>query len=237
MATAWSENFEGSGYENVGDWTEAATNPPNDDCDEDHAGPGSLPLNGGEQCLAIIRSSGGGLLPSDTFDDGGSVTDAYTRFYIYIPSALTFANNSWIQIALFLDESTDFVDMYLYRNSGGTAEYFQFKGKASGGAYDSVRQSAAISRDTWYCVECNYDGGGGGYEFRLNGAIVGTAGGTSLTTATHKWRFLFSPTGASYGTIYFDYIKVDNATWVGPEAAPGPSKPIMMKYYRSRRTA
>lgn len=227
MASLWTENFEDTGYERGARWSESGNQDASSVVDEDDAGPGSLPTNGGSQCLELYRAQSEADEPFALYTHTSVTATTYTRFYVYLPSTTTFPNSSTIRVfESYTDWSNDLVRVYFNKDESAVITLRAIF-HTSTGAWSSAQTSGTVSTNTWYCVEFQYDqGAGNAWEFRVNGSTVGTPGlprSTGDISSIDRWRFEFHPddTATGYGTVYIDQIKVDNATWVGQETAEG----------------
>lgn len=221
MARIVDEGFEGTGYEES--WTEAIGT----GCtvDQDSAGPGTLPPNGGSQCLQIIAASG---QVAYTYRDLTTAPGiAYVRCYIYVDTHNIGTNGNLDHILAFGTSAPGSQNNSLGVKllTSGTQLQLQPNYHIAAGWQNMT--AANISVDTWHCVEVRIDVTNSVVAWRLDGADISSHSSVTLDRGGARYSILGPPYGMTpTATIYYDLFTIDDADWVGieEEAAP-PTRP------------
>ena len=216
MAEIFAESFEGAGYENGG-WAE--TIGAGNTVDEDSVIPGTPPIGAGSQCLKTIQA-GTNANAYASIDWGAGEAIVYARAYIYVDAWDT--GNTTLQDVFVVFGVVNNLRCQI-RYTGGDGLHFRWE------YYDSGEQApgiTAISENTWYRVEMEYNSGTNAWEFRVDGATKYSGVGSGLRVDSDD--IFIGQKGSNIGgnTVYFDLLKFDDTTWVGAEAGGGETKQL-----------
>jgi len=219
MTIFWDEKLEGSGYEEI--WTgEVADSGCTVDEDADPSDVSS-PANWGNDCLKCISadSTNQQAYVGKTF--ASSYDPVYQRFEMVITGE-NLANDEKATIWKGADTSWQVrFEIRLYQESGALLLKL-FNSKTDYSDWEEI-DGPAVSLNTLYRVEIEYDVAGGNLNWKVNG--------NSQTGTTPKGTEEFGrleagirdQTGSGALTIYYDLIALDDADWIG---AAGTTKSV-----------
>jgi hypothetical protein len=221
VAVIFSESFEGSGYENAG-WVE--TVPVNCTVDENSAGPGSLPVGGGLQCLYIEnigRNWNAANSKSPAFSRGQI---RYYRFYWHLDSieAASFASGEWFKIIQINDSvGAHYIRVQIY-NDGGTYKWQLVFWDHLAGTNVTKTGTSAVSLDTWYRIELYVKAyvsvpNEGEYSLRIDGVEEIADGGEDIWNQGDSVTLMVDSVPVAAQESYFDLVKIKDDGWVGAE--------------------
>jgi len=214
MASLVDESFEGVGYEET--WTEYKGD--NSTVDEDSTDV-TPPWQGGAQTLKCVTAADGDHTYEAyaTRDLGSNKAITYTRFYFQLASE-DMADTDSKRIFTLEDGNNDqAVRMMLIQD--GTD--LKLRGRVYDGAWLTKGTSNAISVDTWYRIEIEYDHTNTTFSWKLDGTEIEeyTLTGSQRTHVRYINCGLQDTTQEHVITAYYDLVAVDDADWVG---APTP---------------
>lgn len=209
MARIVDESFEGTGYEET--WVELVDT----GCtvDEDSSIPGTPPIGIGSQCLNSIVTDATNN-DASTLQTKTNQNISYIRGYLYV-SAEGFSNNQgFATLNIQTTTGTLVARIDILQLSGVLSSRFVYW---SSGAQQATA-GVAISLNTWYRIEYQYDTTNLLWEWRING-VTQHSGVLAATTGTpDRLRIgIIGNTGTTGATMYTDRVAWDDTEWVGAE--------------------
>jgi hypothetical protein len=214
MSITLDENFEGTGYENS--WSEAVAG--GNTVDEDApTSDVSSPILWQDQCLKIdVVATASNAYAVTT--DGGDNAKSYTSFETIL-TAESFADTNVGLIATARNTTSGKLPWRIYFRQDAVVG-LRFLMNAKHDDTSNFFFSTAISLDTKYRIEVEWNSDDDTWEWKVNG--VSQDNGT--LTSTHETNIDqlligHSAAGSTANfTAYVDNVAIDTATWVGPIA-------------------